>query len=94
MQENQSGCQCQQGMLGSTADAYLCAEHSRIIPSRDPLCLTWLPRATMHAPVRVAMSTTAWTLHFSCAYHSASASVKRPSASVLFTCRAMMHLTA
>ena len=51
------------------------------------LSLTWLPSATMHAPVSVAMSTTAWTLHFSWAYHSASASVSRPSASVLFTCR-------
>ena len=49
--------------------------------------LTWLPSATMQAPVSVAMSTTAWTLHFSWAYHSASASVNRPSASVLFTCR-------
>ena len=41
----------------------------------------------MHAPVNVAMSTTASTLHLSWANQSASASVRRPSASVLFTCR-------
>ena len=29
------------------------------------LILTWLPSATMQAPVSVAISTTAWTLHFS-----------------------------
>lgn len=41
----------------------------------------------MQAPVSVAMSTTDVTPHFCCAYHSASASVSRPSASVLFTCK-------
>lgn len=43
------------------------------------------PSAMMHAPVSVAMSTIAATPHFSCANHSASASVSRPSASVLLT---------
>ena len=55
-----------------------CAKQARMSP-------TWLPSATMHAPVRVATSTTDVTPHLFCANQSASASVSRPSASVLFT---------
>jgi hypothetical protein len=43
------------------------------------------PSAMMQAPVSVATSTMALTPAFSWAYHIASASVSRPSASVLFT---------
>jgi len=42
-----------------------------------------VPRAMICAPVSVAMSITLLAPTFSCAYHSASPSVRRPSASVL-----------
>ena len=45
-----------------------------------------VPRATMHAPVRVATSMMASALQLFSAYTSASAKVNRPSASVFKTC--------
>ena len=46
---------------------------------------TFWPKATMQAPVNVAMSTTS-VMSCCCAYSSASPSVSRPSASVLVIC--------
>ena len=77
----------------------LAPKYNNDSPDFEPAFLIWemscwlglnmphmpVPRATMHAPVRVATSMMASALQFFSAYTRASAKVNRPSASVFKT---------